>query len=94
MKEIIDKVEKIKEELDNSKEVKHIKELNTKLIDNQELVSLIEKYNTTQDESIKKQIINNEFFKEYKISENELNYLILEINFKLKQISKKGSCSK
>ena len=59
-----------------------------------ELISLIEKYNSTHEESIKEQIINNEFFKEYKISENEINYIILEINSKLKQISKKGSCSK
>ena len=39
-------------------------------------------------------IINNKFFREYKLSENEINYIILEINSKLKQISKKGSCSK
>ena len=94
MKELIEKVENLKKELDNSKEVKHIKELNSKINDNKELISLIEKYNETQNESIKEQIINNEFFREYKLSENEINYIILEINSKLKQISKKGSCSK
>ena len=94
MKELIEKVENLKKELDNSKEVKHIKELNYKINDNKEFISLIEKYNETQDESIKEQIINNEFFREYKLSENEINYIILEINSKLKQISKKGSCSK
>ena len=94
MKELIEKVENLKKELDNSKEVKHIKELNSKINDNKELISLIEKYNETQNERIKEQIINNEFFREYKLSENEINYIILEINSKLKQISKKGSCSK
>ena len=94
MKELIEKIDNVKKELDNSKEVKHIKELNSKLKDNKELISLIEKYNNTQDESIKEQIVNNEFFREYKLSENEINYIILEINSKLKQISKKGSCSK
>ena len=94
MKELIEKVENLKKELDNSKEVKHIKELNSKINDNKELISLIEKYNETQNESIKEQIINNEFFRGYKLSENEINYIILEINSKLKQISKKGSCSK
>ena len=94
MKELIEKVENLKKELDNSQEVKHIKELNSKINDNKELISLIEKYNEKQDESIKEQIINNEFFREYKLSENEINYIILEINSKLKQISKKGSCSK
>ena len=94
MKEIIDKVEIIKKNLDNTKEVKHIKELNKKINEIQELIELIKKYNYTQDENIKKQIIEDEFFKEYKKSENEVNYIILEINSKLKQISKKGSCSK
>ena len=94
MKELIDKIENLKLELDNSKEVKHIKELNSKIKDNKELISLIEKYNNTQDESIKEEIINNKFFREYKLSENEINYIILEINSKLKQISKKGTCSK
>ena len=94
MKEIIEKVENLKLELDNSKEVKHIKELNSKIKDNKELLYLIEKYNSTQNESIKEEIINNKFFREYKLSENEINYIILEINSKLKQISKKGSCSK
>ena len=94
MKELIEKVENLKKELDNSQEVKHIKELNSKINDNKELISLIEKYNETQNERIKEQIINNEFFREYKLSENEINYIILEINSKLKQISKKGSCSK
>jgi len=94
MKELVEKIENLKKELDNSKEVKHIKELNSKLKDNKELISLIEKYNNTQDESIKEKIINNEFFREYKLSENEINYIILELNSKLKQISKKGSCSK
>ena len=94
MKELIEKVENLKLELDNSKEVKHIKELNSKIKDNKELISLIEKYNSTQNESIKEEIINNKFFREYKLSENDINYIILEINSKLKQISKKGSCSK
>ena len=94
MKELIEKVENLKLELDNSKEVKHIKELNSKIKDNKELLYLIEKYNSTQNESIKEEIINNKFFREYKLSENEINYIILEINSKLKQISKKGSCSK
>ncbi len=94
MEELIEKIENIKKELDNSKEVIHIKELNNKIKDNKELLNLIEKYNNTQSESIKEEIIKNEFFREYKLSENEINYIILEINSKLKQISKKGSCSR
>ena len=92
MKELIEKVEDFKIELDNTREVKHIKELNNKLNDNKELIDKIKKYNDTLDEKLKNEIIENEFFKEYKLSENEINFLILEINSKLKTISQKGKC--
>ena len=94
MKELIEKVENVKDSLDKTKVVKNIKELNKELNNNKELIELIEKYNDTKDEKIKEKIINNKFFREYKISENEINYIILEINSRLKKISKKGSCSK
>ena len=94
MKELIEKVENVKDSLDKTKVVKNIKELNKELNNNKELIELIEKYNDTKDEKIKEKIINNKFFREYKISENEINYIILEINSRLKKISKKRSCSK
>ena len=89
MNELKLKVDKLKNELDNSKEVKHIKELNSKLKDNKELIDKITKYNETQDERLKQEIINDSFFREYKLSENSINYLILEINSKLKSITKR-----
>ena len=57
-----------------------------------ELLKQIEDYNYTKDERIKDKILNNQTFREYKHQEAELNLLILEINSKLKEITKKDKC--
>ena len=36
--------------------------------------------------------MNNNLFKEYKEEETEINFIILEINKRLKQINNKGKC--
>lgn len=92
MNELIDKVEKLKESIADLDKVKEIKELNKEIIQDKELIKLIEEYNRTQDESIKKQIANNELFQKYKTLETDINVIILEINSKLKQINEKGKC--
>ena len=38
-------------------------------------------------------IINNSLFREYKHNEAECNFIILEINKRLKEISNKGKCN-
>ena len=45
-----------------------------------ELIEKINKYKETQDETLKKEIYNNEKFIHYKRLENELNLLILKLN--------------
>ena len=92
MNDLIDKVENLKEALNDTKQVKEIKDINKLIMNDKELLKLIKKYNETQDEDIKTKIINNELFKDYKDKETELNILILEINSKLKEISNKGKC--
>lgn len=92
MNDLIDKVENLKEALNDTKQVKEIKDINKLIMNDKELLELIKKYNETQDENIKTKILNNELFKEYKDKETELNILILEINSKLKEISNKGKC--
>ena len=94
MEELIEKIENVKTNLDKTEQVKNIKRLNKELSNNKELLNKIERYNITQDEKLHQEIINNEFFREYKLSENEINYIILEINSRLKRITKKGTCSK
>ena len=92
MNELIDKVEKLKESISDLDKVKKIKMLNKEIIQDKELVKLVEEYNRTQSESIKKQIMNNELFQKYKVLETDINIIILEINSKLKQINDKGKC--
>lgn len=92
MNDLIDKVENLKEALNDTKQVKEIKDINKLIMNDKELLELIKKYNETQDEDIKIKILNNELFKDYKDKETELNILILEINSKLKEISNKGKC--
>lgn len=93
MDKLIEKVENLKKELDNQENIKKIKELNNKIFLDKELISLIEKYKLTQNEEIKKEIISNKLYKEYKEIETDINILILSINQKLKKITKKGKCS-
>lgn len=92
MEELIEKVEALKEELNENVSVKKIKELNKKLEKDKELLKNIEKYQYTKDINLKNKIMNNNLFKEYKEEETEINFIILEINKRLKQINNKGKC--
>ena len=92
MEELYVKLDNLKKVLDETETVRELKRLTKKLSENKRLLELIEKYNYTQDERIKEQIIKDEEFIEYKHHETELNFLILEINRELKQITKKDKC--
>lgn len=94
METLIEKVDNLKQALDNSSQVKDIKKINEQINNDKELLDLIKKYNETQDEKIKERIMNNKLFREYKDKEIELNILILEINKRLKEITNKGMCEK
>lgn len=88
----MEKVDNLLDSIDNTKQVKDIKVINKLIMEDKELLDLIKRYNETQDENLKKEIINNKLFKDYKEKETELNILILDINSKLKDISNKGKC--
>ena len=92
MNELIEKVENLKKSISEIDKIKEIQELNKEIIKDKELLKLVEEYNRTQDENIKKEIVNNELFKKYKVLETDINVIILEINSKLKQICDKGKC--
>ena len=94
MNELIDKVNNLKKTIDNSPEIVKLKEINELIMKDKELLKDIEEYNRTQNEDIRNRIINHELFREYKHSESECNFIILEINKKLKEISNKGKCLK
>ena len=93
MNELMELVDNFKKSLDNTKEVKEIKEYNKKISKDKDLLSKIKKYNDTKDESLKKEILSNKLFNEYKEKEIDFNILILKINKELKRISTKKGCS-
>lgn len=93
MEKLIEKIENLEKVLDENVYVQTVKNLSGEVTKDKELLNLIEKYNKTKDEQIKKQIIDNASFKNYKKAETDLNILILEINQKLKEINDKGKCS-
>ena len=90
MEELYNYLDKIKYELDNCSVIKEYLKSKDKVMNNKELVELIDKYHNTMDENIKSEIIKNKDFREYKKHENDVNFLILEINKILKDITKKG----
>ena len=93
MNELMELVDNFKKSLDNTKEVQEIKEYNKKISKDKDLLSKIKKYNDTKDESLKKEILSNKLFNEYKEKEIDFNILILKINKELKRISTKKGCS-
>lgn len=88
----MEKIDKLKETLDKEDSVIRIKSLNKKVQQDSNLVDLLSKYHDTKDDALKQEILNNSLFREYKEQEIKLNLLILEINSKLKQITKKDKC--
>lgn len=92
-------MEKLYEQLDNlinildeTECIKEIKRLHQEINSNKELLTLIDKYNYTKDERIKKEILKSNLYREYRHQEANLNFLILEINQELKKITKKEKC--
>ena len=93
MNELMELVDNFKKSLDKTKEVQEIKKYNKIISKDKELLSKIKKYNDTKDESLKKEILSNKLFNEYKEKEIDFNVLILKINKELKRISSKKGCS-
>ena len=59
------------------------------IYNDKELISLINKYKEAEDETIKKEIYNNEKFMRYKRLENETNLLIMKLNKIFKEIGER-----
>lgn len=94
MNELIEKVDNLKKSLDANEKIIKLKEINKMIMKDKELLKDIENYNINKNEELKEKIINHSLFCEYKHSEAECNFIILEINKKLKEINNKGKCSK
>ena len=94
MEELFLRVNNLINTIDNSDIVKEIKISNEKVMKDKSLQKLLEEYNKTQDEAIKREIISNDLFQEFKSKETDLNIMIMSINQKLKAISKERGCKK
>ena len=92
MEKLYEKLDNLKEVLNETETIIKLKEITEKVMQDKELLKQIEDYNYTKDERIKDKILNNQTFREYKHQEAELNLLILEINSKLKEMTKKDKC--
>ncbi len=93
MNDLIEKVDNLITSIDSTKQVEEIKKINEEIMKDKDLLEMISKYNVTHDEELKKKIISNKLFNDYKEKETDLNILILELNRKLKEISDKGKCN-
>lgn len=92
MEKLYEKIDKLKECLNETECIIEIKRLLNEINNDQELIKTIEEYNKTEDERLRDKILNNKLFREYKHQEAELNILILQINQRLKSITKKDKC--
>lgn len=93
MNELINLVDDLKKDLDNTKEVKELLELKEQVNKDKELLSKIQKYNLTKNTKLKEEILSNELFNKFKDKEINLNILIMSINKELKKIKGDKNCS-
>lgn len=90
MDDLITVIEKFKYSLQNTECIRRLIANQERIYHHQVLMDLIFKYHDTKDDDLRKKIYQYSEFIEYKKSENELNFLILEINQKLRKITKLG----
>ena len=97
MQSVIDKTNKLINVLEDSEMIKNLEHYKHKVINNDKLFSLINKYNNTQDKyikiSLKEEIYKYEEYKEYMKYYNELFYYILKINNKFREYTNEKSCN-
>lgn len=92
MEELIEKTNNLIREIDKLSQVKRIKSLNKEISKDKELSDLIHTYQINHDENLKRRILDNKLFKEYKVNETDINLLIMDINSRLKSINGKKGC--
>lgn len=92
MEELIEKTNNLIREIDKLSQVKRIKSLNKEISKDRELSDLIHTYQINHDENLKRRILDNKLFKEYKVNETDINLLIMDINSRLKSINGKKGC--
>lgn len=92
MEKLIEKTNRLLEEIDKLSQVKRIRQLNKIISRDIKLRELIDNYNYNKTDNLKRRIIDNNLFKEYKDNETDINLLIMDINSRLKSINGNKGC--
>ena len=91
MNNIIKKTYDLIDTLDNSSIIKELSYYKDKIIDDKYILNLINKYNNSINNeekiNIKKELYNNINNKKYMENYNKLNYIIMDINNRIKKIT-------
>lgn len=72
--------------INNSELANQLRQAFSIISEDDELVSLINKYHNTKDDDIRNEIYNNDKFIKYKKLENEVNLLVLRFNSIFKEL--------
>ena len=95
---LLEKLDEFYKEVDNCNEIKEMIELKAKIYNNSKLKQLLEKYKNTNSKysddfiQLKKEIISNDLIQKYRLLENELYFITLEVNNKFKNLIDKKRC--
>lgn len=99
MSEIIEKTYKLLDTLDNSEVIKKLTQYKEKLKQDEAVLSLVKQFNEEEDLTkkveLKKELYNNNDYKNYMDAYNELSLIILKINKKYAEYTntKEGKCN-
>ena len=98
MDNVIEKTKNIIEVFEESDLIKNLDHYKKIVLDNQELLELINKYNTSNDDyekvSLKVKINSYKEYKEYMKYYNELFYYVMDINKRFKKYTDVRGCHK
>lgn len=98
MDNVIEKTKNLIEAFEESDLIKNLDHYKKIVLDNQELLELINKYNTSNDDyekvSLKVKINSYKEYKEYMKYYNELFYYVMDINKRFKKYTDVRGCHK
>lgn len=94
MTEIYEKLEKVKNDIDSLELFNKLDEAFFDIENNADLLEKIKKYNQIPDNNLRLDIYNYEEIRKYKLLENEVNFLIMHINEKLRSIDDVRGCNR
>ena len=98
MDNVIEKTKNLIEVFEQSDLIKNLDHYKKIVLDNQELLELINKYNTSNDDyekvSLKVKINSYKEYKEYMKYYNELFYYVMDINKRFKKYTDVRGCHK